>query len=185
MTKEVKSLFLVSITLILYSVSIFISSGSIIFPFPLNPFIFLAITIQFAIWHSKAKMPWMIILFVAIAACLSSIIVWEIILPSAQLNSFVSSAWIDFFKIAQGIGILTWGISIARKQDHLKYSFLTVIGLSLVIIGHFQGFNVVELLGLGLITLSTHLNKVYSPFHLLWLLLFVLKLSHVLSLLLN
>ena len=55
MTREARTLFVGTLTLLVYSISIYVSQGSFIFPFPLNEFIFLAIAVQFFLWNRNGN----------------------------------------------------------------------------------------------------------------------------------
>ncbi len=184
MTKEIKSIFLVGVTLLLYGVSILISNGAFLFPYPLNPFIFLVISSQFVLWHPKKPIAW-IIFFSATMHSLSSMVLWEIILPQHRLTTFVDSPWIDLFQIFYGIGIICWGLLTIRNQKKTLIRLITFIGYLLFTYAELQQFNFISLASVSLVFIMTLLSKSSSPFHLMWLLLAMLKFTTVFTLIAN
>ena len=53
MTKEVRLLFLTSLTLLIYALSIFFDENILLFPFPLNQLIILIVAAQYTFWNFK------------------------------------------------------------------------------------------------------------------------------------
>jgi len=184
MTKEVKSIFLVTVTLFLYGISMLFSNGAVVFPYPLNPFIFIVVAIQFSIWHRQKALAWLIVL-TALMSCLGSIIIWETLLPFHRLNSFVETIWLDVFKLLYLIGIVAWGIFTAIQQKSFLYSSLTIAGLISLILGEINENQYLTIFGWLILMISTQIKKVSAPFQLLWLLLFILESTTFITVWLN
>lgn len=186
MTREVRALFLAILTLVVYAVSIFISSGALIFPFPLNEFIFLALSLQFS-WWNRADGKWIGIYtsFAGLCAVLSTQFFWSFIYGNDTLEFLMDTLITDFFLLGFYVLLLFGGIFTIFKQ---RTALATLLG-----IGFICSFSVgVAINGAPLLLLayagmivSTQISKAYAPFHLLWILLFILKATEWLTFLLN
>ena len=176
MSKEARSIFLVVLTLVFYAVSIALQSGgTLVFPFPLNPFFFFAVAVYFIFLHRKQKVISLIIGASALFGVLSSQVLWEIILPLESMELFLNYPWIYWFQLLYGVMLLTWAALFLIKQNDILAKLITFLGMILFSIGYVSGQDSMLIVGLGLITFSALYEAVYQPFQMLWLMLFILE----------
>jgi len=142
MKRELKTIFLVVLTLLMYGFSIFFDKGSFILPFPIFDFIVLVIAIQFAIWNWRDILSfrkwYFYIYFLALTIKLSTNqILWSVILDDKQLRIFNESMTLDLLKLSYVFLILfvffSW--SFVEKLKYwwlfaLLFSIVHLIGLS-------------------------------------------------------
>lgn len=186
MTKESRTLFLGILTLIVYAVSIFISQGALIFPFPLNEFIFLAIAAQF-FWFNRNGKRWagLLVLSAGVCAVLSTQFFWTFIYGQENMVDFMYGLTTDYFLIGFYGLILIGGVATTIQQRKGWPLFLGVAFIALFVSGVILNNVLLLLLGYACIVGSTQIKRAYAPYHLLWLLLFVLKLTEWLTFVLN
>lgn len=186
MTREARVLFVSILTLVVYAVSIFISQGSFIFPFPLNEFIFLGISAQFFWWNRRGnKWAGSIAIVAGICAVLSTQFFWTFLYSTESMEFLMDSLITDYCLIGFYVFVLIGGIATMIRQKKgiaLLFSALFVLAF---ISGVFYNHALLLLLAYGFIVASTQLSKVFAPYHLLWILLFILKLTEWLTFFLN
>ncbi|MDG1331333.1 MAG: hypothetical protein P8P74_03330 [Crocinitomicaceae bacterium] len=186
MTSEVRTLFLGILTLVVYAVSFFISDGSLIFPFPLNEFIFLAISIQFLYSNwTENRLAGFLPVIAGICWVLSTQFFWSFFHTQEQMLEFMDGLTTDYFLIAFYALILIGGIATMIKQRSGIALVLTGVFAIAFVTGVILNDSLLLLLGYGSMLASTQIKKVYAPYHLLWILLFVLKLTEWLTFFLN
>jgi hypothetical protein len=188
MTRESRLLFLTGLTLFLFALIGYFTNGSLIFPFPLNPFIFFIVVFQFTWWHYKRGFPIFLFLFTALTGVLSQPFFWEIVLSLDSLQSFTKipvMVWFQFFNAA---GLVASAVYLLNRQKSHFTSIITTAGILLYTFGFLYDYTAssvidisFELAGFGLIALSVLIRPTYQPFHLLWILLFILEISEWLS----
>lgn len=188
MTKESRLLFLTGLTLFLFAGIGYFTNGSLIFPFPLNPFIFFIVVFQFTWWHYKRGLPIFLFLFTALTGVLSQPFFWEVVISLDSLQEFSKipvMVWLQFFN---AVGLVASAIYLLNRQKSHFTSLITTAGILLYAFGFLYDYtassviNVTfELVGFGLIALSVLIRPTYQPFHLLWILLFILEISEWLS----
>ena len=185
MTKEVRVLFLTVLTLVFYAVSIFLSQGAFIFPFPLNELILLVVSIQFSIWHYKKRIPVLYILGISLFAFLGNEVYWSFILDDQKMYSFSALPITDIFKLLNAICIIGFGVSYLLAQKKIlaricSFLFIVFFIASITYLpSHFLFY------GLIFMTLGIIIQPVYKPFHLFWVLLLLLELTKYLTLVIN
>ena len=186
MTSEVRTLFLGILTLVVYAASIFISQGSFIFPFPLNEFIFLAISAQFFFVNWKGN-KWAGFFSVSAGVCgvLSTQFFWTFLYEQERMMEFMNGLTTDYFLLAFYGFVLIGGIATMIKQRKGVALLLSGFFLIAFVSGVFLNHPLLLLLAYGSMVASTQITKVFSPYHLLWVLLFVLKLTEWLTFILN
>jgi hypothetical protein len=186
MTSEVRTLFLGILTLVVYAASIFITQGSLIFPFPLNEFIFLAISTQFFFVNWKGN-KWAGLLSVIAGVCgvLSTQFFWAFIYEQEQMMEFMNGLTTDYFLLAFYALILIAGVATMIKQKRGVALLLSGLFFIAFVSGVLLNHPLLLLLAYGSMVASTQITKVFSPYHLLWVLLFVLKLTEWLTFILN
>lgn len=175
MTRESRLLFLTILTLSTYAIFGYFKHGGIVFPFPINPFIFLAITVQFTIWNYKRGFPIYTFLTTAIFGVLANPFFWEIVFSIETLESFGKYPWIFWFQFLHALGLVISAVYLINRQKSHFSSLLTTVGIILYAFGFYTGTGHYYFLGFGLITLSVLIRPTYNPIHLLWILLFVLQ----------
>jgi len=102
MTSEVRTLFLGILTLVVYAASIFITQGSLIFPFPLNEFIFLAISTQFFFVNWKGNdgvHEWLDHGLLLISVLRTDLDCWSCHNDQAKKGSRSTSEWTFFYRL--------------------------------------------------------------------------------------
>lgn len=186
MTREARAVFLGVLTLIAYAVFIFIDQGAFIFPFPLNEIIFLAISAQFLWWNKRTHL-WagIISLAAGIVALLSTQFFWTFIYGPENMVVFMEGLTTDYFTLGFYVLVLVGGIATMIRQKRgvpLIFSGLFIVAF---IAGAMLNNLTFFLLGYGFMVASTQIVKVFAPYHLLWVLLFVLKLTEWLTFVLN
>jgi len=187
MSKESRLVFLAGLTLCLYAGINFMSNGGIVFPFPLNSFIFLIVTAQFTFWHHKKGFPIYVFLLTAMFGVLANPVLWEIVFSLESLKDFARYPWLHWFYFLNALGLIISAVYLINKQKRHFTSLLTAAGIILfgygvysrgefhVDIGHF------DFAGLALIAVSVLIRPTYKPLHFLWILLFVLQLTEWLT----
>ena len=186
MTREVRTLFLGVLTLVIYAVSIFISQGSFIFPFPLNEFIFLAIAGQFLFlnWNTS-RAAGILSVIAGIFGVLSTQFFWTFLYEQGEMVEFMEGLTTDYFMLAFYVMVLIGGIATMVKQRSVKVLPLGIFFVIAFVAGVLLNHTVLLLVAYGIMITSTQIKKVYSPYHLLWILLLVLKFTEWLTFILN
>ena len=177
MTKESRLLYLAGLSLCIFACWGFFKDGSFIFPFPLNSFIFLAVTFQFTLWHHKKGLPIFLFLLTAIFGVLANPVFWEIIFSYETLVAFDKYPYMFWFQFLNGLGLVLSSFYLINKQKRHFTSLLTTAGILLFSTGFYTGIGHYSLAGLGVIALSVLIRPTYTPLHLFWILLFMLQLT--------
>lgn len=186
MTRESRTLFLGILTLVVYATSIFISQGSFIFPFPLNEFIFLAVSSQFFLWNRGGnKLAGILTTTAGICAVLSTQFFWTFIYGPENMMEFMESLTTDYFLIGFYALVLISGIATILRQKKGMALLFSAFFILAFISGVYLNHPLLILLGYGFMVASTQISKVFVPYHLLWILLFILELTKVLTFVLN
>ena len=175
MTREVKTIFLVALSLTIYATYTLIVQGGFVYPYPLNSFIFLAIALQFSFWHRRQAVIALPVILVGILGVLENQIFWEMVLSTEDLEKFMHQPAIQWINLAYGLSIISWGMVTFWKQKEILPSILTIIGVLLFVYGFFFAPDIYILLSFVAIVISNTLKPVNQPFHLLWVLLLVLE----------
>ncbi len=186
MKREARALFLGILTLVVYATSIFISQGSFIFPFPLNEFIFLAISLQFFWWNRRGnKLAGIIAITAGICAVLSTQFFWTFIYGPENMMHFMDGLATDYFLLGFYALVLIGGLATMIRQKKGISLLFGAFFILAFISGIFLNHPMLLLLGYGFMALSTQFSKVFVPYHLLWVLLFILELTKVLTFAVN
>ena len=185
MTKEQRLVFLAALTLIVYAVSILITKGALIFPFPINQFLFFGVAIQLAYWHRNQKGLAIASVLTSLAWAGSSQVTWTIILPLDKAAKVVQSNTTEWFLLCfyelLVIGAIVW---LIRSENPLQRVLFGLGALGLIA-GILTPYELVIPASLSLIVLSIYVCPILKPFHLLWLLLLILESTEWLTLYLN
>jgi hypothetical protein len=185
MSKESRSVFLAGLTLVTFALIGYFKDGGIVFPFPLNEFIFFFVIVQFTFWHYKKGILPVIFLLSAILGIASNLFMWEIFLSPESLDSFIRYPWVHWFYLLFIIGLVTASILHIAKQRQLLAIAIHVAGTCAIGYGMYFGETHIKTIGFGAIVLSTQIQPVHKPFHLLWILLLILSASESLTYLLS
>lgn len=185
MTKEVRSIYLVVLTLLVYAGSIYFDKGTLLFPFPLNEALFLAVSLQFIYWNKKRRTASLIILGTSLFGFLGNQVYWSMLLSNDSMIQFSESLWMDIFKMIFGLGIITWGIYSSTKQKNKLSHLLTTFFLGAFIAGFILESNLLILISYSIQVLSIIYIPSIRPFDYLWTLLLILEGSAWISFALN
>ena len=186
MTREARAIFLGLLTLVVYAVSIFISDGSLVFPFPLNEFIFLIISLQFFWWNRTGnKFAGILTTAAGICAVLSTQFFWTFIYGPENMMDFMEGLTTDYFLIGFYALVLIAGIATMIRQKKGTALLFSALFVMAFISGVFYNYGLLLLLAYGCMIASTQVSKVFAPYHLLWILLFILELTKWLTFYLN
>ena len=188
MTRESRLLYLTGLTLFLFAGFGYLKDGALVFPFPLNPFIFFIVVFQFTWWHYKRGLPIFLFLFTALSGVLAQPFLWEVILSLDSLQEFVKIPLIFWFQFFNAAGIVASAIYLLNRQKNHFTALLTTAGILLYAFGFYFNYTASEVtnvtfefIGFTLIALSVLIRPTYQPFHLLWILLLILEISEWLS----
>lgn len=181
MTRESRTIALACLTLIVFATVSFLKDGSIIFPFPINVFIYFAVSVQFLIWHYKRG--WLPVLFVisSLFGFLGTMFFWEIVLSHEQLEIFYGYTFVDWSLILSQLFLIIAGIIFIRKHTKNFYRVIFAIGLIIQTYGIVTDDIRLQVVGLGVLLLLNSLKPVQQPFQWIWTLLFVLDFSEWLT----
>lgn len=183
MTREERTVFLAILTLFVYAGVLYIEHGVVLFPFPLNEFIFLFVAIPFSFWNGK-KYPVQIGLFLlsGFLNLLSTQFFWSFFLNSFEMEKMVNGISPDLLKIAYTLSI-TFLAAVYLLRSTYKWRLLFLI---FSIIGFFISImffsNLLQFIVLAGIAIIGSLKQINSPLHLLWILLASLELMKILTL---
>ena len=181
MTKESRLLLLSVLTLIIYAVIGLIQHGSVVFPFPINDFLFFIVVTQFTVWHYNKGTLTFTMFLAGLFGLLSNKTFWEIYMSIERLQDFLNYPWVLWFGLFNTICIIIGTVYLIRGQKSHYTSIITTTGIILFGAGFHTQIQLLSLLGFSLIGLALLLRPVYKPLHLLWFLLLILELSELLT----
>ena len=181
MTKEARLLFLSILTLIIYAVIGLIQHGNVIFPFPINDFLFFIVVTQFTVWHYQKGILTFTMFLTGVFGLLSNKTFWEIFMSIERLQDFLNYPWVLWFSLFNAICIIIGAVYFIRGQKNHFTSFITTAGIVVFGAGFHTQIQWLPLLGFSLIGLALLIRPVYRPIHLLWFLLLILELSEFLT----
>jgi len=175
MTREERSVSLAILTLIVYSVFMYLEKGSILFPYPLNEVIFLIISTQFFWWNRH--IPGKIFLYPAVSALvnlLSTQFFWSLWLDGIQMELLTTGPLLDILKLIYFVLLGIWAINTVRMfpNSTMLHGILAAL---LFLIPTIFPIPWVELVPLSAIVLYTTRYKSQNSNHLLWILLCTLQ----------
>ena len=190
MTKEIRLLFITSLTLFVYALSIFFDEGALLFPFPLNQLIVLIVATQFTLWNFKThKTASIAMLLIGLFSALGNEFYWAVILNNEKMTLFSRTIATDIFQLLSGTATIALGIYFGKKQNRgLTYIFLGVfcftfsaglVTFTPLLSSLFLSFSYLTM------AISVRITPVFKPIQIFWILLFVLEFSKLLSILLN
>jgi len=185
MQKENKLIFLIALTLTVYATSIYLQQGAFIFPFPLNPILLLLVTARFFFWHKEKGLPAFLLLLVGIFTFLGSEIYWSFILVPETMITFSESLITDLFQLGAYICLIIFSVNSALRAKKTLFILLNGIFLTLFIYGQLFESPISILLSYSFMIGANVYKPVFQPLQLIWILLFILDGSKLISFLLN
>ena len=190
MTKEVRLLFLTSLTLLIYALSIFFDKNILLFPFPLNQLIILIVAAQYTFWNFKTyKTASTAMLLIGLFSTLGNEFYWGILLSYENMTLFSKTIITDVFQLLSGITTIALGVYFGEKQHRgLTYVFLGFFCFTFIA-GLIESDPLLSSLLLSIsyliMVLSIQIRCVFKPVQVFWILLFVLEFSKLLSIQFN
>ena len=190
MTKEVRLLFIISLTLLIYALCIFFDKDAFLFPFPLNQFIVLIVSAQFTFWNfKKYKLASILMLIIGLFSTLGNEFYWSIFLNPENMTLFSNTIITDFFQLLSGIITIALGILFLSKQNrainYLLSSFFCFTFISALIISTTLFSSLLFSISYLILALSVRIKPVFKPIHTFWILLLTLEASKFISILFN
>ena len=185
MKREDRLIFLIALVLIFYAISIYISHGAFIFPLPLNEFILLVVGFQFFWWNKKQGYPALLILLIGVFAILGSQVFWSMLLSNVAMQSMMESYLIDMFGVLSYFCIILFAISQSLRQKTALSLGLSSLFAGSFLFGEIFNYPLIVLGSYAIMIVSNLHKPVFQPLQLIWILLFILKGSEVISFLLN
>lgn len=185
MKREDRLIFLTALILVVYAVSIFMSYGSLVFPLPLNEFILLIVGFQFFWWNKEQGFPALLVLLIGLFAVLGSQVFWSMLLPEIAMQSMMDSYLIDLFTILSFFCIILFAISQSLRQKTALSLGLSSLFAVAFLFGEIFNYPTVVLASYAVMIVSNIHKPVFQPLNLIWILLFILKGSEIISFLIN
>ena len=177
MKREERAVFLVLLTLISYAAIMYFDKGAFIFPFPLNEVIFLIIALQFSVWQwNNHRIQLIIILVAALFGLISTQFFWSFLLDAKSMEEIVNSVTLDILKISYYFFIGLWAFyyivgSAIKSRYYFAFGFIAAECLLIS-----SPSLLFEMLIFTSLASFGWKYKIYTPIHLLWVLLAVLQL---------
>ena len=185
MTKETRLIFLSVLTVVFYAISIYLSQGAFIFPFPLNEAILFIVALQFGYWNRKKTKLSLLIIAIGLFSFLGNEVYWSFVLSDQQMHQFSESIATDIFKLIAAFALLVFGFLTLTAQTKKIAQLCTLIFI-LIFMGSISYLSPTYLFyGLCFITTGIIINPVLKPFHLIWILLLILETSKYITILIN
>lgn len=175
MIKEAKTVAIASMILLLFALMTLFSQGGLVFPFPLNETIFFVVATRFLLWHPKKKAVPYLFFVSSIFAVLGAEFFWEIFMSAERLYEFYQYPVTDWSRLLSLV-FLVWASIYFLRSAKIWYAVtLLTLGVATYVFGMVINTIHLQIIGLGIIVGSNILRPVLPPFHLIWVLLFVLK----------
>jgi hypothetical protein len=174
MTRETRAVALAALTFFMFALTVFLTDGSFVFPFPLNEFALLIVSFLLVWWHPKKGLLPYLLLTSALCAALGTRFFWETVMSYEELVRFMDLTVIDWARFSAGIFLIAamFYFFSSYKQWYFKAAVALAIGL------YIWGFATTGwgLYGLAfvLLTAISTLKPVQRPFHVIWTLYFLL-----------
>jgi len=185
MTKEARLIFLTALTIVFYALSIYLSQGAFIFPFPLNEAILLIVAVQFSYWHRAKSFLSLLILSIGLFSFLGNEIYWSFVLSDIQMHQFSEGIYTDVFKLLAALSILILAFLTLKTQKKIIAQFCTLLFIA-GFIGSISFLSpIYAFFGLCFMVTGIIISSVLKPFHLIWFLLLILEASKYVTLLIN
>jgi len=186
MTNEARTLFFGILTLVVFAASMLLTKGAVIFPFPLNEFVFFVIAARFFAYNWNGnKFAGFLAVSAGVCAVLSTQFFWSFFNDQAEMIELAEGLTLGYFLLAFYLLIFIGGVATMIKQRNGITLLLSGTFLWAFVLGVFLNEPLLLILAYASMVASTQVKKVFEPYHLLWILLFVLKLMEWLTFFLN
>jgi len=185
MTRESRVIFMVTLMLIAFASFTLFDKGGFIFPIPANEPIFFVVAVMFAYLNRDQWKFGLIASITALLWLLTTQFFWSFIYGHLEMAEFNDTLVRDFCYLGFTLLLLISGIYFGIKQKSLIGYLLLILFSASLIASAALNNSLLLLLAFFLMALSTQLKTTGQPFHLLWLLLFILKSSEWISYILN
>jgi len=175
MNREERAVALAGLTFFMFGLLIFLKDGSFVSPFPLNEFAVLAVSFLFMIWHpKKGALPYLFFVS-AISGVLGSLVFWETVMSAPDLYKFYQNyTVIDLARFAQGVFLIACMFLFFAAYREWYFKLLVLIAIAVYLWG-FIPFKIdFMLLAFILLMVLGILKPIKKPFHLMWVLHFLL-----------
>lgn len=174
MTREGRTVAIAGLTFFMFALSIFMEHGAFVFPFPLNEFVLLVVSFLFTIWHPrKGGLPYLF-LASALASVFGTQFLWEIVFSLPELEQFMSYTVVDWARLMASLFLIA--AMLVFLNSYRKWYFKTIVLFcsGFYIWGLISNRLDVQCLAfLGLALLGS-IRPISRPFHLIWVLYFLL-----------
>lgn len=174
MTKEARAIVIGVLTFCLLSIIFYFDKGAIIFPFPLNDILIGIVSLTFAVWNRKHLTTSIFVAFIGLMIIFRNQFIWVGLFSHEKVAYIINHGWLDLFKFFASVGILTAAILTTIKQKSTLNSFLNAGFIIFYSYGFLQNNLNYVVISFIPIVASTQVKKVFTPFHLLWVLLLTL-----------
>ncbi len=185
MTRESRVIFMTTLMLIAFACWTLIENGIFIFPIPLNEPLFFVSTLIFLYLNKKQ---WRLGFFAVITGLLwllTTQFFWSFIYGHGDMTAFSQTLVTDFCYLGFTLMLLIAGIYFSIKQKSAIMYFLAALFVVSLIASVILNNSLLLLTSFSIMALSSQLVKAVQPFHLLWLLLFLLKAAEWISYIVN
>lgn len=185
MTREARIIFMTTLMLLAYAVGALFESGGFIFPIPLNEAIFFIVSVIFLFMNLNKPALGVFAVLTASSWLLTSQFFWSLFYDYDGMVTLMDSLITDFSYLVFILLLLTAGIYTGIKQKHPWGYVLMTLFTAALTASTLLNEPILLLFAFSTMAISTQIAKVAAPFHLLWMLLFVLKGGEWLSYLVN
>lgn len=175
MTREERSVSLAILTLIVYSVFMYLEKGALLFPYPLNEAIFLIISFQF-FWWNRQKPGYLYLLPFAgaIINMLSTQFFWSLWFDSVQMEKLTQGPVLDMLKLIYFLVLGSWALVSVRSINGTTILHGILTGVLFLLPVVFPN-PLTELIPLIIMAFYATRHKNQNTNHLLWILLCALQ----------
>lgn len=175
MNREERAVALSGLTFFMFGASILLTKGAFIVPFPLNEFALLAVSFLFLIWNPrKGPLPYLFFIS-AVSGVLGSIVFWETVMSAPDLLKFYQEyTVIDLARFAQGVFLIVCMFLFFAAYREWYFKMLVLLAIAIYIWGFIPYSIDFMLLAFLLLMLLGILKPIKKPFHLMWVLHFLL-----------
>ena len=187
MSREKRTVFIVVLTLIVYSVSQFLETGEFIFPFPIFDSILLLIFFQFIYWNrkeifEKKSLYLLFYLLAIIFKVISGPFFLSFIYGDQSLEQLNIGLLVEICKIISFLFLASFFSSWNWKKGQITSLFLSLSFIILSLSSLFESISYVGFFAMPLFVSYLFLTKSRSEFHYLFLLNAILDLMAILML---
>lgn len=190
MTREARLVFITTLTLLIYALSIFFDKGALLFPFPLNQAIILIVAGQISYWNFKLhKLASILMLAIGLFGILGNEFYWGTFLNYESMAWISEGIFTDIFQLSSGITTLVLAIYFGSRQKTVLNYLFTSLFCFAFISGLFVSSPLLSSALLFssylIIAISVSIKRVFVPIHVFWVLLLVLEASKLISIVTN